>query len=51
MEGAKTILAVGMGILGVAALAVFVGKNSQAPQVIQAFGTAFSNALKAVTGG
>lgn len=41
----KELATVLLGIVGVAIVAVIVSKNSQAPAVIQASGSAFSNAL------
>lgn len=41
----KELATVLLGIIGVAVVAVIVSKNSQSPAVIQAAGSAFSNAL------
>lgn len=41
-EALTTIL---LAVAGVAALAVFVSKNSQSPAIIQNLGSAYSNAL------
>jgi len=44
-EIAKEVVSVGLAIVMVAAIAVIVSRNSQSPAVIQAAGSAFSNAL------
>lgn len=41
----ETVTTIAMGIITVAIIAVMVSKKSQTPQVIQASGSAFSNAL------
>ena len=41
----EMVVTIAMGIVGVAMLALIVSKKSQTPQVIQASGSAFSNAL------
>ena len=50
-----TLSAIGIGIIGVAALAAVVSRNSDTTQVVQASGNAFSQglgtALTPVTGG
>lgn len=43
----ETILTVATAIVGVAILSVLVSRRAQTPQVIQAAGSAFSNALGA----
>jgi hypothetical protein len=51
MNGAVgAIVTIATAIVGVALLAVLVSKNAQTPQVVQAFGSAFSGALTAATG-
>lgn len=49
------VVTVAVAIIGVATLAVIVSRNAQTPQVIQAAGTSFAQALGAavspVTGG
>lgn len=48
MNGAVgAIVTIATAIVGVALLAVLVSKNAQTPQVVQAFGSAFSGALSA----
>lgn len=44
------IVTVATAIVGVAILAVLVSKNAQTPQVVQAAGTAFGNAIVAAEG-
>ena len=49
-DATSKIVMVIVAIIGVAILSVLVSKNAQTPQVIQAFGTALSNLIKAATG-
>ena len=44
------IVTVLTAIVGVAILAVLVSRNAQTPQVVKAFGDAFSGSLRAATG-
>lgn len=41
----ETISSIGLGIIGVAIVALIVSRKSQTPQVIQASGSAFGNSL------
>lgn len=41
----ETIVTIATAIVGVALLALLISKNSRTPQVIQAAGSAFGNAL------
>lgn len=51
MNGAlSAIVAIATAIVGIAILAVLVSKNAQTPQVFDAAGKAFSNAINAATG-
>jgi PRD1 phage membrane DNA delivery len=45
-----SVVTVATAIVGVAIIAVLVSKNAQTPQVLQAAGGAFSQALSAATG-
>jgi PRD1 phage membrane DNA delivery len=54
-DAVGSIVTIATAIVGVALLAVLVSKNAQTPQVVQAFGNAFTGAIGAavspVTGG
>lgn len=41
----EALVTIGVAIVGLAVVATLVSKNAQTPQVIQASGSAFSNAL------
>lgn len=43
------VITIAVAIVGVAIVATLVSKNAQTPQVLQAAGNAFSNALNAAT--
>lgn len=48
-DAVGSIVTIATAIVGVALLAVLVSKNAQTPQVVSAFGNAFSGALRAAT--
>lgn len=46
----EALVAIGTGVVALAALAVLVSKNAQTPQVFSAAGQSFSGVLNAATG-
>jgi len=46
----ETVVTIATAIVGVAILSVLVSRNSNTPAVLQAAGSAFSNALTVATG-
>lgn len=47
-DGIDTVFAILTAIIGVAIVSVIVSKNSQTPQVLQSFASAFANILGVV---